>query len=76
MPDDSIKINDANLYPAKVRINNAYVKNRNFFPDLKIISYTIPGKRLNEEWAQSGLNEGEKGRKGDAAKGRKGDAAI
>ena len=43
MPDDSIKINDANLYPAKVRINNAYVKNRNFFPDLKIISYTILG---------------------------------
>ncbi len=52
MPDDSIKINDAILYPEKVRINNEYVKNQNFFLDLKIIIYTILGKRLKEEWAQ------------------------
>ena len=60
--NDPIRFNDQILYPEKVRINNEYVKNQNFFLDLKIISYTILGKRLKEEWAQSGLNEGEKGR--------------
>ena len=59
---DPIRFNDQILYPEKVRINNEYVKNRGFFLDLKIIIYTILGKRLKEEWAQSGLNEGEKGR--------------
>ena len=53
--DDPIRFNDQILYPEKVRINNAYVKNQNFFLDLKIISYTILGKRLKEEWAQSDL---------------------
>jgi lipopolysaccharide/colanic/teichoic acid biosynthesis glycosyltransferase len=52
---DPIRYNDQILYPEKVRINNAYVKNQNFFLDLKIISYTILGKRLKEEWAQSDL---------------------
>ena len=56
---DPIRFNDQILYPEKVRINNEYVKNRGFFLDLKIIIYTILGKRLKEEWAQSGLNEGE-----------------
>ena len=70
--DDPISFNDQILYPEKVRINNEYVKNQNFFLDLKIISYTILGKRLKEEWAQSGLNEGEKGRKGERAMGRRG----
>ena len=54
--DDPISFNDQILYPEKVRINNEYVKNQNFFLDLKIISYTILGKRLREEWAQSRLN--------------------
>jgi len=52
---DPIRYNDQILYPEKVRINNEYVKNQNFFLDLKIISYTILGKRLREEWAQSDL---------------------
>jgi lipopolysaccharide/colanic/teichoic acid biosynthesis glycosyltransferase len=52
---DPISFNDQILYPEKVRINNEYVKNQNFFLDLKIISYTILGQRLREEWAQSDL---------------------
>ena len=50
---DPIRYNDQILYPEKVRINNAYVKNQNFLLDLKIIIYTILGKRLKEDWAQS-----------------------
>ena len=50
---DPIRFNDQILYPEKVRINNEYVKNQNFFLDLKIIIYTILGKRLKEAWAQS-----------------------
>jgi lipopolysaccharide/colanic/teichoic acid biosynthesis glycosyltransferase len=53
--DDPISFNDQILYPEKVRINNEYVKNQNFFLDLKIIIYTILGKRLSEKWAQSDL---------------------
>jgi lipopolysaccharide/colanic/teichoic acid biosynthesis glycosyltransferase len=53
--ENPIKYNDEILYPEKVRINNEYVKNQNFFLDLKIIIYTILGKRLKEEWAQSDL---------------------
>ena len=51
--DDPISFNDQILYPEKVRINNEYVKNQSFFLDLKIIIYTILGKRLKEDWAQS-----------------------
>ena len=49
---DPIRFNDQILYPEKVRLNNEYVKNQNFFLDLKIIIYTSRGKRLREEWAQ------------------------
>jgi lipopolysaccharide/colanic/teichoic acid biosynthesis glycosyltransferase len=52
LQDDPIRFNDQILYPEKVRINNEYVKNRSFFLDLKIIIFTILGKRLGEEWAQ------------------------
>ena len=52
---DPISFNDQILYPEKVRINNEYVKNQSFFLDLKIIIYTILGKRLKEDWAQSDL---------------------
>ena len=62
LQDDPIKYNDEILYPVKVRINNEYVKNQNFFLDLKIIIFTILGKRLREEWATSRLQEGTKGR--------------
>ena len=50
---DPIRFNDQILYPEKVRINNEYVKNQSFYLDLKIIIFTILGKRLKEEWAQS-----------------------
>ncbi len=53
--DDPIRFNDEIRYPEKVRINNEYVKNQSFFLDLKIIIYTILGKRLKEDWAQSDL---------------------
>ena len=49
---DPIRFNDQILYPEKVRLNNEYVKNQNFFLDLKIVIFTILGKRLREEWAQ------------------------
>jgi hypothetical protein len=77
LQDDPIRFNDEILYPEKVRINNAYVKNRSFFLDLKIIIFTILGKRLKEEWAQGRLRkgEGEKGRNGEGEKGRWGDRA-
>jgi len=49
--EDPIKFNDEILYPAKVRINNNYVKNWSFFLDIKIIMYTLLGKSLEDEWA-------------------------
>ena len=55
LEDDPIRFNDEINYPVKVRINNEYVKNRSFFLDLKIIIFTILGKRLGEEWAQGRL---------------------
>lgn len=48
---DPIKFNDEVLYPAKVKINNNYVKNWSFFLDIKIIIYTLLGKSLEDEWA-------------------------
>jgi lipopolysaccharide/colanic/teichoic acid biosynthesis glycosyltransferase len=53
--EDPTKFNDQILFPEKVRINNGYVKNWNFWLDIKIIIYTILGKKLNEHWAQSDL---------------------
>jgi len=49
--EDPIRFNDEILYPAKVRINNNYVKNWSFFLDIKIIMYTLLGKSLEDEWA-------------------------
>jgi lipopolysaccharide/colanic/teichoic acid biosynthesis glycosyltransferase len=49
--EDPIKFNDEVLYPAKVRINNNYVKNWSFFLDIKIIIYTLLGKSLEDDWA-------------------------
>lgn len=46
-----IKFNDEVLYPAKVRINNNYIRNWTFFLDIKIIIYTLLGKRLEDKWA-------------------------
>jgi len=49
--EDPIKFNDEVLYPAKVRINNNYVKNWSFYLDIKIIMYTLLGKSLEDDWA-------------------------
>ncbi|MEI6061057.1 MAG: sugar transferase [Bacteroidota bacterium] len=48
---DPIKYNDEFLYPEKVRINNNYVKNWTFFLDIKIIFFTLLGKKLDDNWA-------------------------
>jgi lipopolysaccharide/colanic/teichoic acid biosynthesis glycosyltransferase len=47
---DPIKYNDEVIYPDKVRINLAYLQNQSFLLDLKIIIFTILGKKLTEEW--------------------------
>jgi lipopolysaccharide/colanic/teichoic acid biosynthesis glycosyltransferase len=52
---DPIAFNDQVLWPEKVRLNNNYVRNWSFGLDIKIIFYTIFGKQLSEEWAQSDL---------------------
>ena len=44
---DPIKYNNEVIWPDKVRINLEYLKNRNFFLDLKIIIYTVLGKKPN-----------------------------
>lgn len=48
--DDPIKYNDEVIYPDKVRINLAYLEKQSFWLDLKIIIYTVLGKKLDEEW--------------------------
>lgn len=47
---DPVKYNDEVIYPDKVRINLAYLDNQSFLLDLKIIVYTVLGKKLEEEW--------------------------
>lgn len=42
---DPIKYNDEVIYPDKVRINLEYLKTQSFWGDIKIIFYTIIGKR-------------------------------
>ena len=49
--DNPNKYNDEVLYPVKVRINNNYVKNWSFWLDIKIIVFTLLGKKLKEDWA-------------------------
>ena len=47
-----VKYNDEVIYPDKVRINLEYLKHQNFWLDLKIIVYTVLGKRLEESWME------------------------
>jgi len=47
---DPVRYNDEVIYPDKVRINIAYVENQSFLLALKIIVYTVLGKKLEEEW--------------------------
>lgn len=48
--DDPKKYNDEILYPDKIRINKSYIENWTFAMDIKIILYTIIGRRLKEPW--------------------------
>lgn len=51
LQEDPIYYNDNVLYPEKVRLNNNYVKRMSFWLDIKIITFTLLGKKLKEEWA-------------------------
>lgn len=44
---DPIKYNNEVIYPDKVKMNLKYYQQQNFWLDLKIIVYTILGKRLS-----------------------------
>ena len=45
---DPKKYNDTLIFPDKVRINLNYYKHRSFLLDLKIILFTVLGKKLKE----------------------------
>lgn len=45
---DPVKYNDEFIYPDKVRINLEYLKRRTFWIDLKIMVYTVLGKKLKD----------------------------
>jgi lipopolysaccharide/colanic/teichoic acid biosynthesis glycosyltransferase len=45
LQDDPEKYNNEVIYPDKVRINLEYLKHRNFWLDIKLIVYTILGKK-------------------------------
>jgi len=49
LQDDPVMYNDEVLYPEKVRINNNYVRHMSFCLDLKIVIFTILGKKLKED---------------------------
>lgn len=49
---DPVAYNDEILFPDKVRINLNYIENQSFLLDLKIIFFTLAGKKLREPWAQ------------------------
>ncbi len=51
LQDDPIGFNDIVLYPDKVRIEINYIRHWSFRLDIKIIFYTLIGKKLEEEWA-------------------------
>ena len=50
LQEDPIKYNNEVIYPDKVRINLEYLKHLTFLLDLKIIVYTVLGKKLEESW--------------------------
>lgn len=45
-----IEYNDEVIYPDKVRINLNYISHWSFWLDIKIIIYTILGKKMKEPW--------------------------
>ena len=48
--DDPIRYNNEVIYPDKVRINLNYIKHQSFWLDIKIIIYTLLGKKLKEDY--------------------------
>ena len=42
--------NDEIIYPDKVRINLNYISHWSFWLDIKIIIYTVLGKKMKEPW--------------------------
>lgn len=50
LQDDPVKYNDEVLYPDKVRIDISYIKHWSFRLDIKIIFYTLFGKKLRETY--------------------------
>jgi len=48
--ENPIKYNDEVIFPDKVRINKAYMKNWSFWLDIKIIIYTVLRKQLKDEF--------------------------
>lgn len=46
---DPVAYNDNIIFPDKTRINLNYVKYRNFWLDIRIITYTLLGRKLNDE---------------------------
>jgi len=50
LQDDPVKYNDEVLYPDKVRIDISYIKHWSFWLDIKIIFYTLFGKKLRETY--------------------------
>lgn len=47
---DPIRYNNEVIYPDKVRINLSYLKRQSLLLDLKIIIYTVLGRKLEEDW--------------------------
>jgi len=50
--DDPLEYNDKILFPDKVRINLNYQKHQSFWLDIKLIAYTIIGKKPTEPYLQ------------------------
>ncbi|KAF0195047.1 MAG: sugar transferase [Bacteroidetes bacterium] len=50
LQSDPVKYNDEVLYPDKVRIDINYIKHWSFWLDIKIILYTLFGKKLKETY--------------------------
>ena len=46
---DPVAYNDDVIFPDKTRINVNYVKTRSFWLDIRIILYTLLGKKLNDD---------------------------
>lgn len=48
LQSDPIKYNHEVIFPDKVRINLNYIQHRNFWLDLKVIIFTVLGKKLDD----------------------------